>query len=287
MPWDRIRPSSLEPATLYPAVSSLAAVGGRRYLADTQSLVAAMTVAPNIELLDKIDIFISRARQIGVWDKLAAFYYFPVHDRQASRLNWKNPSSYQLTEINAPEWVAYRGFNPGASNQGHLDTGFPIFSAVRSGIEVGCTDLLFGSVINYTTTQGGAAVGTSSGYSQVSLNRTTGAAPNWAVTRFVTAARTSTFVMSSNIDYFFVMNRSDPNSYDVYTQFAQETYVNCTLGLGADATTLLMLRFNTFNVADGANIKSGFFGKSLTPSEITSFQGAILELIQNTDGVPV
>ena len=62
----------------------------------------------------------------GVWDKLDVFYVFATDgDSDYATLNWKAPSSHQVTKVNSPTFTADSGFK-GDGSSAYLDTNFSI-----------------------------------------------------------------------------------------------------------------------------------------------------------------
>ena len=68
----------------------------------------------------------------GVWDKLDLFYMFATDgDSDFATLNWKEPSSYQATKVNSPNFVSDSGFS-GDGSTAYLDTNFVISTDVSN-----------------------------------------------------------------------------------------------------------------------------------------------------------
>lgn len=62
----------------------------------------------------------------GVWSKLDLLYVFATDgDSDYATLNWKAPSSHQVTKVNSPTFTADSGFN-GDGSSAYLDTNFNI-----------------------------------------------------------------------------------------------------------------------------------------------------------------
>jgi hypothetical protein len=80
------------------------------YLAETDALIARMSVAPSTARKDAIDRYI-RKLKLGaisgndIWAKIAGLYLLAAHDAQAARLNWKAASN-DLTLVGTPTFVA-------------------------------------------------------------------------------------------------------------------------------------------------------------------------------------
>ena len=105
---------------------------GPSYDPATVALLSAMTVAPSTALAGKIDAFITglktTAHSAGagatLWSKLDRLQRFDVHDRQAARLDWKNPTTKGVIENGDLGWAAWQGFNPNTpSTATRLDLG--------------------------------------------------------------------------------------------------------------------------------------------------------------------
>jgi hypothetical protein len=63
----------------------------------------------------------------GVWDKLDLFYVFATDgDSDYATLNWKAPSSFQLTKTNSPTFTTNEGF--AQSGTAYLDTGYNLLT---------------------------------------------------------------------------------------------------------------------------------------------------------------
>ena len=61
----------------------------------------------------------------GVWDKLDVFYCFATDgDSDFATLNWKAPSSFQITKTNSPTFTTNEGF--AQSGTAYLDTNFQL-----------------------------------------------------------------------------------------------------------------------------------------------------------------
>ncbi len=95
---------------------------------ETQALMEAMTSAPNRKRTFLIDDTISVLKEKDLWNKLDLLYILAAHDSQSAKLNWKNPSLYNLAEYNSPTFTANQGFT-GNGTSAYLDSGFNVSSA--------------------------------------------------------------------------------------------------------------------------------------------------------------
>lgn len=89
---------------------------------EANALIAAMAVPPDRTRRLLINTMMKALKSSGILDKLDALWVMAAHDRQAARLNWKNPSVLTLSEVNSPSWTADRGF-AGDGSTSYLDTG--------------------------------------------------------------------------------------------------------------------------------------------------------------------
>jgi hypothetical protein len=90
---------------------------------DAVALFAAMTVQPNAARKTLISDTIVALKAAGVWTLLDAVWFMAAHDEQASRLNWKAPASFTLSEQGVITFTADRGWQ-GNGTTGYLDTGW-------------------------------------------------------------------------------------------------------------------------------------------------------------------
>lgn len=81
--------------------------------------------APSASQQTLQNTLITDLKTAGVWDKLDLFYVFATDgDSDYSTLNWKAPSSFQLTKVNSPTFTTNEGFaNSGTSE---LQSGFEL-----------------------------------------------------------------------------------------------------------------------------------------------------------------
>lgn len=90
---------------------------------ETDTLFAAIDSLPAYHRKRAINDVIVALKAAGVWTKLDVLYVFAAHDEDTALINWKNPGTFNCTAVNAPTFVADRGYTgDGASSA--LDTGF-------------------------------------------------------------------------------------------------------------------------------------------------------------------
>jgi hypothetical protein len=96
--------------------------------ADYQAVLDRSTAlgynAPSAAQQTLQNTLIEDLKTAGVWDKLDVFYVFATDgDSDYATLNWKAPSSHQVTKINSPTFTANGGFT-GDGSSSYLDTNF-------------------------------------------------------------------------------------------------------------------------------------------------------------------
>lgn len=113
----------MPPFTLLGGAAALAEPPYAFANAEAETLVAAMTVAPNGARKALIDTFIGALKTAGLWSKIDVMWVLAAHDEQAGRLNWKSPGNFTLTAVNTVTFTVDRGF-AGDGSSGYLDTGW-------------------------------------------------------------------------------------------------------------------------------------------------------------------
>ena len=97
---------------------------GYRYkLPETRLWCAAMTAKPPDWLIRALDDYVRALKVSGAWDGIDIGYVFGLHAQQAARINFKNPGSFTLTEVNSPTWTQWQGYT-GDGVSMLLDTGY-------------------------------------------------------------------------------------------------------------------------------------------------------------------
>jgi hypothetical protein len=84
------------------------------YIASTR-IFAAFTTPPTPARQTLIQNAVASLMTAGVWDKLDRLYMFAAADSQAALINWKQPGTGDATLVNAPAFVADRGFTGGST----------------------------------------------------------------------------------------------------------------------------------------------------------------------------
>lgn len=103
--------------------------GGPSYSAEALAIFAAFSTPPDATRKGLIDTCVVSLKNAGVWAKLDVLYMFAAADSQAAKINWKNPGTFDGTEISGPiTFTADQGFTfNGSSN--YISSGFVPSSA--------------------------------------------------------------------------------------------------------------------------------------------------------------
>jgi len=98
------------------------------YDADYQAVLDRSTAlgytAPSAAQQTLQNTLVEDLKTAGVWDKLDLFYVFATDgDSDYATLNWKAPSSHQVTKVSSPTFTANEGFTGNASSA-YLETNY-------------------------------------------------------------------------------------------------------------------------------------------------------------------
>ena len=70
------------------------------------------------------DALVGDLKDAGVWSKLDTFYVFATDgDREYAAINWKDPNSFEITEVNSPTFTTDVGFT-GNGSSAYLDPSY-------------------------------------------------------------------------------------------------------------------------------------------------------------------
>ena len=110
--------------------------GGGGFDADYQSVLDRASslgyTAPSAAQQTLQNTLVTDLKTAGVWDKLDVFYVFATDgDSDYATLNWKAPSSHQVTKVNSPTFTTNIGYR-GNGTSAYLDTNYtPTTDAVN------------------------------------------------------------------------------------------------------------------------------------------------------------
>ena len=199
-------------------------------------------------------------KSAGVWSKLDTFYVFATDgDREYAAINWKDPNSFEITEVNSPTFTTDVGFT-GNGSSAYLD---PSYNQGTDGVNWSNPNGSFGVWVDTAaTTNSHSYVGYTSGNS--TLRRGTS-----KVINSVSCNQPSS--VSGDVNNTFMhININSTNGELFYNGTSQSTGT----GTYSDASTMTFLAENGTYFFSNATISIGFFGGDLY-SEQSDFYTAV------------
>lgn len=239
---------------------------------EAETLVAAMTVEPDDTRKLQIDRMITSLKAGGVWAKLEGLYVFHAHDKQATRINWKTPGTFNLTEIGTVNFVA-NDYCSGASGANMYSTNYT--PSVNGGV-AGKFSLNDATIFSYTddisviaTYDIGARGGTNTAELAVNLTSTNG----FRASLMTNATTNSTAVATAGLRAI-VKNATAAG-------FKREVLTDTAYSSGADTglptNVIGVLGSYSFATATGSTReqKAAGFGTAMTAAQLTVLNNAI------------
>jgi hypothetical protein len=102
-------------------------------------------------------------KDAGIWSKLDIFYVFATDgDSDFASINWKDPSNFEITEVNSPTFTTNVGFE-GDGTSAYLDTNW-VLNTDTVNYEKDNAGLFIGCPIMTSTTNRDCLTGASNGY---------------------------------------------------------------------------------------------------------------------------
>lgn len=86
------------------------------------AIVSGFAVAPDAGRQACITAYVTTLYDTGTWAKLDWLYVLAAGEDQGSRVNWKNPGTFNVAKTGTPTFTTDQGWSGSASN--YLDTGF-------------------------------------------------------------------------------------------------------------------------------------------------------------------
>ena len=90
---------------------------------EARAVAAAFTTPPTAARMYLINELVTGAIQSGAWALLDFLHVYAAADTQAALINWKAPGTYNGTLVNAPAFVADRGYT-GDGATSYIDTNY-------------------------------------------------------------------------------------------------------------------------------------------------------------------
>ena len=212
----------------------------------------------------------------GVWDKLDLFYVFATDgDGDYATLNWKAPSSFQITKTNSPTFTTNEGF--AQSGTAYLDSGYDIstdgtnYTQDDAGVFGAFPTLSSTSIANNR-----AFGGDVQNYFSFRLDFDGSSGGNRA---WMNSTSFETLQVHKKDDSIFFANRTASNAIDTRSTdlFADNTYTNTfsTSSTKAPSENFIILKSSGGNYFETtANIGVVALGSSLTTAEMEAVEEA-------------
>lgn len=216
---------------------------------ETINLLAVMSSPPTSSVQIAMNSFIGAAKASGLWTKFDCLYFMAINTNQSARLNWINPNTYELVEVNGPEFISFNGFRG---------------DGIASYIKVS-TDISINSFILFQNNNHSAFV----------FCNTFGGENAGSTIKAIFA------ITQANQLAFNLMNRALTNSFMVYKDFITSA---TTINVSTDTILLTATRsFTTTNLYQYNDI----LHTAISSSSIINVSGAdktLSLLARNNDG---
>lgn len=227
------------------------------------------------------DRFIRRLKALEIWQKLDVLWVLRAPNQTMAVVNWKNPGTFTLTEVNSPTFD--KGGYTSNGTTSYLNTGW---NASTNGVNYTLNDCAFGTYANggsdaaANTLQVGAR---SAGFANQIWLRA------WVATVFASAVNTDNDItVTSTTQFGFnVCQRTSSTANEIFRN-------GVSVGTGSLASTAIP-NANMFICAGNdssavemlstVRISLAWFGASLTASQHAGFSAAWDAYMQGSDPV--
>ncbi len=225
------------------------------YETESKTLFRNMTTPPDSARKRIINALIKRLKGDGAWNLLDTLWLYAAHDQQASRLNWKNPGTFTITEVNSPTWTINQGYTGNGTNM-YLNTNWnPSTNGVNYVLNSGAFGL-YGrlSMSANTNAEGGALDASSRG--PAILSRFTA-----DVFRGRINTVTNTTAANTNTQGLFATARTASNSQDIYKNGVLQANSTAASSV-VPSVNLFFLAYNGNGTATGFSVQQISFAFS-------------------------
>jgi hypothetical protein len=215
-------------------------------------------------------------KDAGVWSKLDVFYVFATDgDSDYATLNWKSPSSFQITKTNSPTFTTNEGF--AQSGTAYLDTGFILDTNGTNYTQDNAGVFVAFPTLSSTTGSNNRALGGDSGnYLSARLDAN---GSNSSNRMWMNSSSYKTFTLNKKDDTIFFANRTASNAIDIRstdlalasTDTASDTAASSSLT--SENFVILKARATDY-FETSANFGMVALGSSLTAAEMADVEEA-------------
>jgi hypothetical protein len=91
---------------------------------EAAAIIAAMTPAPSSARASHVDEVVGMMIAANVWAVWDGFYFPAAHGAQPGRVNWVDPGTFDLVEVDGPIHTEDVGYAAELIGSGYIDTGF-------------------------------------------------------------------------------------------------------------------------------------------------------------------
>jgi hypothetical protein len=205
------------------------------------------------------NLAIKRLKAAGTWSKMDVLYHYSndCTDSNFATLNWKNPSAFQCTLVNAPVWERYQGLRTNGTSS-YIQTNW---NPTANGVNYTLNNANV-SVRHFTNTAGTALIGLISAATPLSIQST------------LTNAQyiNSTNLASSNLNLAGagIRGLSRTSSTNITSHFITSLYLDGTATATQTSTSMPneAIVIGRTNTSYSAGIVEGFFaGSSFTTAQ--------------------
>lgn len=257
----------------------LVVLGGKAYLSEASALFSAMAVKPNSARKDTINTLIATLKDKGIWPLLDTVWVPAAHDRQAARLNWKNPGTFDLIEADSDNltFATDRGFT-GNGSSSYLKTGFiPSTHAVQMVQDSAHVGAWSRSETDSANVLVGGRTGASS--RQILLNPSNGTQGSIRLNQDAGGVAISNAFSAGH----FIGRRNSSSQNELFRNGASVNTSGSATSTGLPTVEIYLGALNTNGTAssfDTREIAAAHIGATLTNQQVADLYAALLVYMQ-------
>lgn len=214
---------------------------------ELQLVIDQMTLKPSESRKQCMNNLVKGLKDAGIWNHLDLFYLLHSHDRQAARLNWKDPSLYTLQEVGTVSFVANKHYASDGTT-GYLRTGW---NPATNGVNFTLNSHSLGSYHNGGV---GNTPSVAMGVTGPSGNRTSIVPRNFGELRVQDNGTTvSRWVRGNLLTNFISMKRTSATNLRVWRRETDMTIVEqdfANSSIGIPNAELYLMAHNNNGTAD-------------------------------------
>jgi hypothetical protein len=256
--------------------------GGVSFDADYQAVLDYATTQaytlPSSGQQDLQNQLVVDLKDAGVWSKLDIFYVFATDgDSDFASINWKDPNSFEITEVNSPTFTTNKGFESDGTSA-YLDTNWNLandsvnYQQDDAGIFLGLTEQISTNQSNNRYTGVGGTNYNSA--MRVDYNGISSSNRTWMNT---TSSFNSAFDTKVNNTIYFANRTAASNINTRNTDLATpstNSFTGTTTSSALLSSNQLILRGGNNYAKAGNRIGISGFGSNFSSSEMDDIETA-------------